>query len=100
MNFLSHYYFHNDKNDNYFTVGLTMPDLLSFHSKNIRLSKKILKKLCLKENDKNNKSHIAGMFIHLDLDSWFHSSDFFKKNILYLQNKYIDYNKEKIQLPN
>lgn len=100
MNFLSHYYFHNDKNDNYFTVGLTMPDLLSFLSKRIRLTKKLLKKLNSKENNYNIKSHIAGMFIHLDLDGWFHSSDFFKKNILFLQNKYIDYNEERELFPN
>lgn len=100
MNFLSHYYFHNDKNDNYFTVGLTMPDLLSFHSNGIRLTKKILQKLYLKETDYNIKSHIAGMFMHLDLDSWFHTSDFFKKNVLFLQNKYVEYNEKKEQFPN
>ena len=64
MNFLAHYYFHKNKSDNYFTVGLTMPDILNFSK--IRLTKKILKKLFLKEKNKNLKSHIAGMIIHLD----------------------------------
>jgi hypothetical protein len=99
MNFLAHYYFHKDNNNNYFTVGLTMPDLLSFHSRKIRLTKQVLKKLFSKEINQNIRSHIIGMSIHLDLDSWFHSSKFFKKNLIFLQNKYIDFNKEKEQLP-
>ncbi len=99
MNFLAHYYFHNDINDNYFTVGLTMPDLLSFHSRKIRLTKKTLQKIIAKEKNKNIKSHIAGMIVHLDLDSWFHSSNFFKKNLSFLQKKYVDFNKKKEQLP-
>ena len=99
MNFLAHYYFHNDINDNYFTVGLTMPDLLSFHSRKIRLTKRSLKKLILTEKNKNIRSHITGMIIHLDMDRWFHSSVFFKKNLIFLQNQFIGFNKEKALLP-
>ena len=100
MNFLAHYYFNKDNNDNYFTVGLTMPDLLSFHSRKIRLTKSTLKNLFTREKNDNIKSHIIGMIIHLDLDNWFHSSDFFKKNLIFLQSKYTDFNKKKIELPN
>ena len=99
MNFLAHYYFHNDINDNYFTVGLTMPDLLGFHSRKIRLTKRSLKKIILTEKNKNIRSHIAGMIKHLDMDSWFHSSDFFKNNLLFLQNRFMHFNKEKTPLP-
>lgn len=99
MNFLSHYYLHSDKNDNYFTVGLTVPDVLGFHSRRIRLTKKTLKELGAKELDHNIKNFIAGMLLHLKIDTWFHNSDFFKGKVEFLQESYRDFNQDKQRLP-
>jgi hypothetical protein len=96
MNFLSHYYLHNDKNDNYFTVGLTLPDILGFHSKRIRLTKNYLKSISLLEKDDNFKSLIAGMFLHLELDRFFHNSDFFKESLDFVQNYYSKSNNQNL----
>ena len=99
MNFLSHYYLHRDPEDNYFTVGLTVPDLLGFHTRRVRVTKKYLKNFLEKENDARIISHIHGMMLHLDLDRWFHNSDFFKEKIIFLQNSYINFNSEGSDLP-
>ena len=99
MNFLSHYYLHNDQNDNYFTVGLTIPDLLGFHSRSIRITNKFLKQIGLIEKDKNIKSFIAGMMVHLFLDKWFHNLDFFKEKVSFLQDYYRKFNDNKDKLP-
>lgn len=99
MNFLSHYYLHSEKIDNYFTVGLTVPDVLGFHSRKIRLTKKILKELGANEQDQKIKNFIAGMILHLKIDSWFHKSIFFKEKVEFLQESYKDFNEGKHRLP-
>jgi acyl carrier protein phosphodiesterase len=100
MNFLAHYYFHADKDDNYFTVGLTMPDLLGFHSTRIRISKNFLKNSGAAENDYNIKCHIAGMMAHLFLDRWFHGAQFFKEHVNFIQDYFTGFNKKKETFPN
>jgi|GEM_PF-1009950 len=99
MNFLSHYYFHHRDDDNFFTVGLTVPDLLGFHSRRVRVTKKYLENLLLFEKEKNIRSFIYGMILHLDLDRWFHNTDFFKEKLLLLQDRYVYYNEKKEKLP-
>ncbi|MCK4796422.1 MAG: hypothetical protein KAT05_03520, partial [Spirochaetes bacterium] len=76
-----------------------MPDLLGFHSRRIRISKRFLKEKVLVEKDDKIRSHIAGMTAHLDLDNWFHHSDFFKEKVTFLQNDYIKFNDKKDKLP-
>jgi len=99
MNFLSHYYLHSEKEDNYFTVGLTTPDILGFHSRKIRLTKKRLKEIGDMEKDQKIKNFIAGMLLHLKIDTWFHNSEFFKEKVEFLQENYKDFNNENERLP-
>lgn len=99
MNFLSHFYLHNDKEDNYFTVGLTMPDLLGFHSKRIRITKNYLINIINNIQNKKIKSLALGMIMHLEIDKWFHNTDYFKDKLVYLQNKYNDKTYNKDMLP-
>ena len=99
MNFLSHYYLHNDLNDNHFTVGLTMPDLIGFHSRKIRLTKKKLYKMISVEQEQKVKSLITGMILHLYVDQWFHGSKFFKEKLIFLQNAYKEFNKKQNVFP-
>ena len=100
MNFLSHYYLHNNSNNNYFTVGLTIPDLLGFHSVRIRISQKFLEKIYLEEKNDSIKSFIYGMMTHLSVDRWFHNSAYFNNKMLFLQDNYILFNKKEGKLPN
>jgi len=88
LNFLSHYYLHRNENI-FFTVGLTLPDLLSFHSRKVRVSKNYLieKKEILTEI--HLLSCIDGMNHHIEVDRWFHNSLFFKNGCVLLRDNYI-----------
>ncbi|MBN2546317.1 MAG: hypothetical protein JXB50_11005 [Spirochaetes bacterium] len=99
MNFLSHFYLHNKPEDNYYTVGLTLPDLLQFQSKKLRLTKKFLSELKNNTESPNLKSLIKGMLMHITVDSWFHNHDFFKINIKFLEEDFTKYNEFKYKLP-
>jgi hypothetical protein len=98
MNFLSHFYLHKDNSDNHFTVGLTIPDVVGFHSRKIRLTKRTLREAGANIKDKDIRSCIAGMITHIMLDTWFHNSEFFKENVTFLEDKYRDYNSAKDKL--
>lgn len=100
MNFLSHYYLHNDKKDNFYTVGLTMPDLLNFQTKRIRINKRIISELALTYIDNPEiSSFFAGMIVHFTVDSWFHNSEFFKNKVKHIEKKFKSYNPKKAEFP-
>lgn len=73
MNFLSHYYFDQNVTDCYHILGTVLPDLLKNADKTIVLHPEKL-------HHPNNKvnSIIKGWNKHLEVDRYFHSSDFFK----------------------
>jgi hypothetical protein len=72
MNFLSHYYFDRDTANCYHTLGTVLPDLLKNADKTI-----ILHPEKLHHTNKHVNSIIQGWNKHLDVDRYFHSSDFF-----------------------
>ena len=72
MNFLSHFYFDKDTNNCYLILGTVLPDLLKNADKNIMLHPEKLKHT----NESVNKI-IKGWNKHLEVDRYFHSSDFF-----------------------
>ncbi|MBC7400226.1 MAG: hypothetical protein H7289_09795 [Mucilaginibacter sp.] len=72
MNFLSHYYFDRNVTDCYFILGTVLPDLLKNADKNI-----ILHPEKLQHSNPHIESIIKGWNKHLDVDRYFHSSDFF-----------------------
>ena len=72
MNFLSHYYFDREAADCYHILGTVLPDLLKNADKTLILHPE---KLHHKDNAIN--SIVAGWKTHLDVDRYFHSSDFF-----------------------
>ncbi|MCC8423799.1 hypothetical protein [Mucilaginibacter sp. UR6-11] len=72
MNFLSHYYFDRNITDCYFILGTVLPDLLKNADKSI-----ILHPEKLQHPNSQVNSIIAGWNKHLDVDRYFHSSDFF-----------------------
>ncbi|HPP04584.1 MAG TPA: hypothetical protein PK351_07130, partial [Spirochaetota bacterium] len=86
MNFLSHYYLHRKKDNDYYNIGLTLPDVLGLHSRNVRVTEKFLSsfsELSLELTDLIN-----GMSSHLKLDSFFHNSLFFKENTSLVERLY------------
>jgi len=72
MNFLSHFYFDRDTDNCYLILGTVLPDLLKNADKNI-----ILHPEKLKHTDSNINAIIKGWNKHLEVDRYFHSSDFF-----------------------
>jgi hypothetical protein len=72
MNFLSHFYFDRDTDNCYLILGTVLPDLLKNADKTIVLHPE---KLHHPDNEVN--SIIKGWKKHLEVDRYFHSSDFF-----------------------
>ncbi len=72
MNFLSHYYFDRDDTNCYHILGIVLPDLLKNADKTIVLHPEKMHH----PNDAVN-SIVTGWNKHLEVDRYFHSSDFF-----------------------
>lgn len=72
MNFLSHFYFDRNTTNCYHILGIVLPDLLKNADKTIVLHPEKL-------HHKNNRvnSIIKGWNKHLEVDRYFHSSEFF-----------------------
>ena len=81
MNFLSHFYFDRDITNCYHILGTVLPDLLKNADKTI-----ILHPEKLHHPDPNINSIIAGWNKHLDVDRYFHSSEFFINRSHQLKN--------------
>ncbi len=74
MNFLSHFYFDRNCNDAYHVLGSVMPDLLRNADKEAQIK---IERLPL-QNDAAINAIISGWKKHLEIDKYFHSSQFFK----------------------
>src|ERR1700749_37624 len=72
MNFLSHFYFDRDTDNCYLILGTILPDLLKNADKTI-----ILHPEKLVHQDAAVNSIIKGWNKHLEVDRYFHSSEFF-----------------------
>jgi len=72
MNFLSHYYFDRNNTSCYFVLGTVLPDLLKNADKNL-----ILHPEKLQHSNNLVNCIIQGWNKHLEVDRYFHSSDFF-----------------------
>jgi hypothetical protein len=72
MNFLSHYYFDRDVTNCYHILGIVLPDLLKNADKTI-----VLHPEKLHHQNRSINSIIKGWNKHLEVDRYFHSSDFF-----------------------
>lgn len=75
MNFLSHFYFTQNKIDPYFTLGSVLPDLL----RNYKGSWRIRPEKKAERFNKNSASSslLKGWNLHLHVDNSFHSSEYF-----------------------
>lgn len=87
MNFLSHYYFTQHKNDPYFSMGSILPDLLRNHddSWKIRPEKEIEKF----GGNLRFDSLLKGWCLHLDVDNQFHTSAIFLRESSALRRRLV-----------
>lgn len=76
MNFLSHFYFDKDSDDNYLVLGTVLPDLVKNAQQNGNLHPLKSKELFLK--DPLQAAILSGWERHISADNIFHSSQFFK----------------------
>ncbi len=81
MNFLSHYYFDRDTTNSYHILGTVLPDLLKNADKSI-----IIHPEKLSHPDQAINDIIIGWRKHLEVDRYFHSSDFFISRSHQLKN--------------
>ncbi|MCG8571646.1 MAG: hypothetical protein MJB14_16040 [Spirochaetes bacterium] len=88
MNFLSHYYLHADPKDNFFTVGLTLPDIIGIHSRKVRMNRRFINHMDKSHLSKHHHALLAGMLIHFEIDSWFHRTPFFLNHLTTLANQF------------
>jgi hypothetical protein len=72
MNFLSHFYFDRDTDNCYLILGTVLPDLLKNADKTV-----IIHPEKLQHPDANVNAIIKGWNKHLEVDRYFHSSEFF-----------------------
>ena len=72
MNFLSHYYFDRDVTNCYHILGTVMPDLLKNADKNV-----IIRPEKITYHGAEMRSIAEGWHKHIEVDRYFHSSDFF-----------------------
>jgi hypothetical protein len=72
MNFLSHFYFDRDTSNCYHVLGTVLPDLLKNADKTI-----VLHPEKIHHHNSNVNRIVDGWNKHLDVDRYFHSSDFF-----------------------
>ncbi|MDB5139169.1 MAG: hypothetical protein JWR12_1085 [Mucilaginibacter sp.] len=72
MNFLSHFYFDRDTDNCYFILGTVLPDLIKNADKTI-----IIHPEKLSHPNKDIEVIIQGWKKHLEVDRYFHSSEFF-----------------------
>jgi len=80
MNFLSHFYFDKENADCYHMLGTVLPDLLKNADKKV-----ILHPEKLQHKKKEINSIITGWNKHLEVDRYFHSSNYFITNAHHLK---------------
>ncbi|MGV3704242.1 MAG: hypothetical protein ACO1NU_02590 [Arcticibacter sp.] len=85
MNFLSHFYFDRDEDNPYRIMGIVLPDLLKNASKEWNIRPEKNEELFLQDESLLNL--LQGWKRHLEVDRYFHSSEFFSRHtsILRLQ---------------
>jgi len=85
MNFLSHFYFDREEENPYRVMGIVLPDLLKNANKEWNLRPEKNEHLFL--HDDSQTGLLEGWKRHLEVDRYFHSSEFFSRHtsILRLQ---------------
>lgn len=83
MNFLSHYYFERENQDENMVIGTVLPDLVKNAHKDWNFYPQKNQEIFL--TDKKLISLLTGWKRHLEVDILFHSSDFFNRHTAQLK---------------
>ena len=78
MNFLSHFYFNRDTVNPELVLGCVLPDLVKNANKTWNIHPE--KKVHLFNESQKLQSILTGWQRHLNVDRYFHSSDFFMEH--------------------
>lgn len=76
MNFLSHYYFERNNPDQFVVMGVVLPDLIKNADKFWNIHPQ--KTPALFQDQQSQASILRGWNKHLEVDNYFHTSEFFK----------------------
>ncbi len=76
MNFLSHYYFERNNPDHYMVTGVVLPDLVKNADKYWNIHPQKTPELY--QDKEALQSILTGWQKHLEVDNYFHTSEFFK----------------------
>ena len=87
MNFLTHYII--DKTDDiYHNIGLTLPDVIVLHNRNVGFRQKRVQQLLKSAIPDDFRRMCLAMQRHFQLDKWFHASSFFTESVTHIQNEF------------
>ncbi|MDA3900404.1 MAG: ACP phosphodiesterase [Spirochaetes bacterium] len=82
MNFLSHFAIQAKPNNNSYSVGVSLPDIVSLYKNPQPLSQPLINNLMLKNKFSDECTGLAcGMMAHYTADKIFHSSPWFNKTM-------------------
>jgi hypothetical protein len=76
MNFLSHYYFERNNTDHFVVMGVVLPDLIKNADKFWNIHPQ--KTPALYQSEGSLNAILRGWQKHLEVDNYFHTSEFFK----------------------
>jgi acyl carrier protein phosphodiesterase len=100
MNFLSHFYLTEEREDTAFNVGLTLPDIIQYHASGSRVNRKfLLGTVQSTAATAVQRSCSQGMLIHLEVDKWFHKLPEFNESMKLVQDDYALHSKGAEELP-
>ncbi|HRX16747.1 MAG TPA: hypothetical protein P5123_10570 [Spirochaetota bacterium] len=91
MNFLSHFYIQSIQNNNEYSVGVSLPDILSLYQNPRPVSSKIITEIATKQNISPQESRlVCGMNAHYRADKIFHVSPWFANSMQSVCSLYTD----------
>ena len=91
MNFLSHYHIQSIPDNNEYSIGVTLPDILSLYQNPKPISSKIITEIADKQNISPQESRlVCGMNAHYQADRIFHTSPWFTNSMQSVCSLYTD----------
>lgn len=87
MNLISHFFLDKNRNDRFFFVGVSTPDLVSNFDRTIRLKAARLPILMETDTRENQVQFYNGVLRHFEVDRLFHSSPFFQQETRFLSQE-------------
>ncbi|MBN2434496.1 MAG: DUF479 domain-containing protein [Spirochaetes bacterium] len=91
MNFLSHYHIQSIPDNNEYSIGVTLPDIISLYQNPKPISSRIITDIADKQNISPQESRlVCGMNAHYQADKIFHTSPWFTNSMQSVCNLYTD----------